>query len=136
MQAGVDARQILDNEARRGGPAQRHALQEISRRIEAIQTDTRGAVKTIAEISTVIGKINEYSSVIACAVEEQSATTGEIGGNMTEAATRTSEIARNIATVDQAAHSTTSGAEDTQVAAGQLAMMAADLQKLVGRFVC
>jgi methyl-accepting chemotaxis protein len=43
-------------------------------------------------------------------------------------------VAENIVAVAQAAKSTTQGASDTQTAAGELARMAAELQKIVSQF--
>jgi methyl-accepting chemotaxis protein len=110
------------------------ATEEISGKIGAIQTDTQNSVTAIAEISEVINKINDISNTIASAVEEQTATTAEIGRNVGEAAKGTAEIAQNITGVAQAAQSTTQGATDTQNASGELSKMAAELQGLVGQF--
>ncbi|WP_163276631.1 methyl-accepting chemotaxis protein, partial [Cellulomonas iranensis] len=62
------------------------ATDEISRRIEAIQSDSRGAADAIREIAQIVGSINDYQMTIASAVEEQTATTNESGRNITEAA--------------------------------------------------
>jgi methyl-accepting chemotaxis protein len=110
------------------------ATEEISGKIGAIQSDTKSSVDAIAEISEVINKINDISNTIASAVEEQTATTAEIGRNVGEAAKGTAEIAQNISGVSQAAQSTTQGASDTQGASSELSKMAAELQGLVGQF--
>ncbi len=110
------------------------ATEEISGKIGAIQSDTKSSVDAIAEISEVINKINDISNTIASAVEEQTATTAEIGRNVGEAAKGTAEIAQNITGVAQAAQSTTQGATDTQGASSELSKMAAELQSLVGQF--
>jgi methyl-accepting chemotaxis protein len=110
------------------------ATEEISGKIGAIQSDTQSSVDAIAEISEVINKINDISNTIASAVEEQTATTAEIGRNVGEAARGTAEIAQNITGVAQAAQSTTQGATDTQGASSELSKMAAELQSLVGQF--
>ena len=110
------------------------ATEEISGKIGAIQDDTKSSVDAIAEISEVINKINDIASTIASAVEEQTATTAEIGRNVGEAARGTAEIAQNITGVAQAAESTTQGATDTQNASSELSKMAAELQGLVGQF--
>ena len=44
---------------------------EISKRIEAIQEDTEGAVKAIKDVTTTIHQINELQNTIASSVEEQ-----------------------------------------------------------------
>jgi methyl-accepting chemotaxis protein len=110
------------------------ATEDIGRRIEAIQSDTTAAVAAISEISQIIASINDSQTTIATAVEEQTATTNEMGRNVTEAATGAHEIARNMAVVASAAADATRGAADTAQAAGELAHMAAQMQQLVGQF--
>jgi methyl-accepting chemotaxis protein len=54
--------------------------------------------------------------------------------NIGAAARGSQEIAHNVAGVAQAATETTTGANDTDRAASELARMATELQALVGRF--
>jgi methyl-accepting chemotaxis protein len=110
------------------------ATEDISQRIDAIQTDTAAAITAIDQIGSVIGEINDTQTTIAGAVEQQSATTSEIGRNVTEAASGSTEIARNITGVATAAGATTSSAGDTQRAADDLARMADELRELVSHF--
>ena len=125
---------VVANEVKELAKETAKATEDISQKIEAIQADTRGAVDAIQEITGIINRINDISTTIASAVEEQTATTAEITRNAGEAAQGSNEIAQNITGVAQAAQSTTSGANDTQGAAGELARMASELQSLVGRF--
>jgi methyl-accepting chemotaxis protein len=124
---------VVANEVKELAKETAKATEEIGQKIEAIQSDTKGAVQAIAEISLIINQINDISNTIASAVEEQTATTTEIGRNVTEAARGTGEIAKNISGVAMAAQSTTAGALDTQKASRALGEMAAELQSLVGR---
>jgi methyl-accepting chemotaxis protein len=110
------------------------ATEEIGGRIESMQSDTQRAVEAIAEIGTVIERIDDLQTKIAAAVEEQSVTTGEISRNISEATTGTSEIAENIVQVAQAAQSTAEGASNTQVSSQELARMAQALQRLVEEY--
>jgi methyl-accepting chemotaxis protein len=110
------------------------ATEDISRKIEAIQTDTKAAVDAIASISGVIHQINDISSTIATAVEEQSATTNEMSRNVSEAAQGSGEITSNIAGVAEAAEGTTRGASDTQKASQQLVETSTQLRRLVEQF--
>lgn len=110
------------------------ATEDIGRRIEAIQADTKDAVVAITEISTVINQLNEISGSIASAVEEQTATTNEMGRNVAEAAKGSNEIAANITGVAEAARNTSTGAAETHTAAGDLARMAATMQKQLQQF--
>ena len=125
---------VVANEVKELAKETAKATEDISRKIEAIQGDTKGAVDAIAEITTVINQLNDISNTIASAVEEQTATTNEITRNVGEASKGSSQIAENIVSVATAAKSTTEGATNTQVAAQELARMAAELQRLVGQF--
>jgi methyl-accepting chemotaxis protein len=110
------------------------ATEDIGRRIDTIQADTLAAVAAIAQISEIIGSINDSQATIASAVEEQTATTNEMGRSVNEAAAGAHEIARNMAVVASAASDATRGAADTAHAASELATMAAAMQQLVGQF--
>ena len=125
---------VVANEVKELAKETAKATEDISHKIEAIQADTKGAVQAIGEIGALITQIDDVSNTIASAVEEQTATTNEIGRNITEAARGSAEIARNVASVADAASSTSQGATDTQKAARALTEMAAQLQTLVGRF--
>jgi methyl-accepting chemotaxis protein len=125
---------VVANEVKELAKETAKATEDISQRITAIQTDTRSSMEAIRQISTVIAQINNIQATIASAVEEQTATTGEMARNIAEASAGSAEIARNITAVAQAAKSTTEGAGNTQRAAVDLAGMAAELQKLVGQF--
>ncbi|MBZ5735292.1 methyl-accepting chemotaxis protein [Nocardioides sp. TRM66260-LWL] len=110
------------------------ATEDISRRIEAIQGDTEGAVTAIAEIAAVIRRINDIQTTIASAVEEQTATTNEIARNVTEAANGAAGIAEDVTQVSSSADDTRQGARNSLGSATQLSQMAGDLQGLVGQF--
>lgn len=125
---------VVANEVKELAKETAKATEEISQKIEAIQGDTKGAVRAIGEIGAVINSINDISNMIASAVEEQTATTNEIGRNLSEAAKGANEIARSITGVATAAQNTTQGANDTQSAAKALSEMASALQQLVSTF--
>lgn len=122
---------VVANEVKELANQTAKATEDISSKIQAIQSDTQNAVAAIGEISDVIGQISDISNTIASAVEEQSATTNEITRNVTDASRGSQEIAENISGVAQAAHSTTEGANDTQAAASELSKLASELQALV-----
>jgi methyl-accepting chemotaxis protein len=125
---------VVANEVKELAKQTAKATEDISRKIEAIQGDTKGAVEAIAQIGKIINQINDIQNTIASAVEEQTATTGEISRSVTEAAKGASEIAQNISGVAQAARSTTEGAGNTKASADELSKIAHDLQKLVSQF--
>ena len=125
---------VVANEVKELAKETAKATEDIGRKIDAIQGDTKGAVEAIGQITTVINQLNDISNTIASSVEEQTATTNEISRNVQEGAKGASQVAENIVSVAQAAKSTTQGANDTQTAAGELTRMAAELQKVVSRF--
>lgn len=125
---------VVANEVKELAKETAKATEDISRKIEAIQTDTKGAVTAIEQIGSVIGQINDIQNTVASAVEEQSVTTNEITRNLTEAAKGGADISRSIAGVAEAARTTTGGAGQTQKSAESLEKLAEELQALIGRF--
>jgi methyl-accepting chemotaxis protein len=125
---------VVANEVKELAKETAKATEDISQKIETIQTDTRSAVAAIGQIGQIITQINDIQSTIASAVEEQTATTNEISRNVSDAARGSGAIAQNIEGVAHAAQSTSGGASDTDRAASELSRMAAELQKLVSQF--
>jgi methyl-accepting chemotaxis protein len=125
---------VVANEVKELAKETAKATEDISRKIEAIQTDTKAAVDAIASISGVINQINDISGTIATAVEQQNTTTNEMSRNVSQAAQGSGEITSNVAGVAEAAQSTTRGAADTQKASQQLVETATQLRHLVEQF--
>jgi methyl-accepting chemotaxis protein len=125
---------VVANEVKQLANETARATEQISERIQAIRTGTDDAVIAIAEIGEIIAQMHDISTTIASAVEEQTATTREIARNVSEAALGESHVTRNITSVAQAAQNTSGGAHSTRTAAGELAGMAAELQKVVAVF--
>jgi len=125
---------VVANEVKELAKETAKATEDISRKIEAIQSDTQAAVGAIGTISGVIHQVNDISSTIATAVEQQNATTNEMSRNVSEAAQGSDEISSNIAAVAEAAQSTTLGATDTQKASEQLVETSTQLRRLVEQF--
>ncbi len=125
---------VVANEVKELAKETAQATEDISRKIETVQGQTKESVEAIGRIVGMIRQIDDVSNTIASAVEEQTATTNEIGRNITEAARGADDIARNVSSVSEAAQSTSKGASDTQSAARGLTDMASKLQALVGSF--
>ena len=111
-----------------------HATEDIARKIEAIQSDTRAAVDAISEISSVIAHINDLEAAIASAVEEQSATTNEIGRIAQEAARGSGEIAETVPEVSRAAAETARGAVTAASASNELETVLDVLVQVTSQF--
>jgi len=125
---------VVANEVKELAKQTAKATEDISRKIEAIQGDTKSAVGAIGQISSVIKQVNDISNTIATAVEEQNATTNEMARNVGEAAKGSGEITKNISGVADAAKSTSHGANDSLKASQALAQMSTELRDLVSRF--
>ncbi|MCG2799645.1 MAG: methyl-accepting chemotaxis protein [Cellulomonas sp.] len=110
------------------------ATEDIARRVEAIQSDTAGAVEAIEEIAGIIATINDYQLTIASAVEEQTATTNEMSRSVQEAATGSVEIATNITGVAQSASTTTEVLGQVSQSVAELAELSAALRAKVSTF--
>ena len=125
---------VVANEVKELAKATAKATEDISQKVEATQADASDAVEAIRSISDIINQISDIQTTIASAVEEQAATTAEIGRNVSETSQGSAEIAQNISSVATAAEQTSSGVAETQRAAVSLGQMATDLQTLVQRF--
>jgi methyl-accepting chemotaxis protein len=125
---------VVANEVKELAKQTAHATGDIRSKIEAIQADTKGSVQAIGTITSIINQIHDLSAAISAAVEEQTATTGEIARNISEGAKVSTEIARNISGVAHAAQSTSSGAHELRTAVSELERMSSELRTLVGQF--
>jgi methyl-accepting chemotaxis protein len=110
------------------------STEEVSQKITTIQADTQAAVTAITEIAAIVKRISDLQTSVAGAVEEQAATTNEMGRNVSMAASATSGITGNLASIARAAKETNLGARSSQQAAEGLQRMSVDLARLVERF--
>ncbi len=139
---------VVANEVKELAKQTALATEEIGRQIGEMQANTQGAVQAISKITQIIGEVNTISQTIASAVQEQSATTGEIAGNVGGASRAAQEIAQSaqqasagsgqiaagISAVSRHSQTTADRAQQTTESAERLAKMAAALQELVGHF--
>ncbi|MDC7123714.1 methyl-accepting chemotaxis protein [Cellulomonas fimi] len=110
------------------------ATEDIARRVEAIQSDTTGAVSAIGEISSIIEAINDHQLTIASAIEEQTATTTEMSRGVADAAAGTGDIATNITGVATSAATSSDVLAQMGSNVEELARMSADLRSRVAAF--
>lgn len=125
---------VVANEVKELAKQTAKATEEIKQKITVIRANATGAVSAIGGIRGVIDKISHISTVIASAVEQQSATTSEMARNVSEAARGASTIASNIKGVADAAQDTSTNVGEAQTATEHLARMTNQLRDLVGRF--
>jgi methyl-accepting chemotaxis protein len=124
---------VVANEVKELAKQTATATEDIGKKIESIQSNTRGAVEAIREICTVIGQINDFQNTIASAVEEQAATTNEIAQNASAAASTGTDISRSVAVVSEATRVAATGASRTMTAARDLSELAGQLRSALSR---
>lgn len=125
---------VVANEVKELAKMTGKATETIAERVSAIQVDSTEAVGAIRAIRDVIEQLSGISTSIAGAVEEQAATTTQIGQSVTEVAGRNGQISSSVAAVAEGARNTTSAISEVGKATSELARMAAELDRLVGRF--
>ncbi|GAB5388379.1 MAG: HAMP domain-containing methyl-accepting chemotaxis protein [Alphaproteobacteria bacterium] len=111
------------------------ATEQIATQIDDLQHGTTDAVASIERIAGTIGSIDELSSAVAAAIEEQEASTREIARNVREASTGTDLVSSSIGQVEEAAGQTGSAAGDVLTASSELSSQAEALSSKVEEFL-
>jgi methyl-accepting chemotaxis protein len=111
------------------------ATEEIAMQVGAIQESTGEAVAAIRSISEVMDDINRFTTTIASAVVEQSASTEEIARNIQQAANGANDLAGNMTTVSGAIDETNRSASAVLEATNALSSQAGTLQGAVDSFL-
>ncbi len=124
---------VVANEVKELAKQTAQATSDITKKIEAIQGDSKNAVSAIAEISDAIEKVNGYAGNIAASVEEQAATTNEVTRIVTEAAEGVKQINENITQVSEAAENTGKDASNAQESSLRLQKIAEELKTHVNK---
>jgi methyl-accepting chemotaxis protein len=111
------------------------ATEEIRAQIASMQQVTTSAVGAIRNIGHTIAEINEVTTAIAAAVEEQGAATREIARNIQHAAGGTSEVSSNIVGVSTVSAEAGSAASEVLSASGALRREADVLRSEIDAFL-
>ncbi|MEO5374217.1 MAG: methyl-accepting chemotaxis protein [Alphaproteobacteria bacterium] len=126
---------VVANEVKNLANQTAKATGDISEQIAAVQTATRAAVSAIQGIAGTISEINEISSSIASAVEQQGAATREIARNVEQAAAGTQDVSSNISGVTAAAEEAGESAKQVLTAASDLSRQSEALRSQVDGFI-
>jgi len=153
---------VVANEIKELAHQSAQAAEDIAKRIEGVQVNTKEAAEVIGKIADIINQVNESSLVITKSVEQQMNTVNEISGNVhqasggvnhiagsiaeiargandvsksaAEAAKGVTEVSATIQGVSQAAKDSNIGAQQVSTSAGELVKMASEIQSMVGAF--
>ena len=122
---------VVANEVKELAKQTAKATDDITAKIQNLQKDTTGAVTAIDSISGAVKAMNNISSTIAAAVEEQNATAKEVARVVSESAKGVAEIATTVRTTAASAKETTVSIGQAKEAANGLAELAEKLRRLV-----
>jgi methyl-accepting chemotaxis protein len=111
------------------------ATEDIGAQIRTIQEETGQAVEFIQSIAKTINHMNEISTVISAAVEEQGAATKEIARSVQQAAKNTSIVSESVSGVARSAQESGSSASEMLGECAELARQADVLNKEVDKFI-
>jgi methyl-accepting chemotaxis protein len=111
------------------------ATDEITGQVRSIQDATSSSAEAIRGIGGTIHRVNEISTAIASAIEEQGAATQEISRNVQQAAQGTQEVSSNIVSVSTAAEHTGTAASQVLAAAGELGKQAEVIRAEVEKYI-
>ena len=139
---------VVANEIKDLAKQTAEATHDIRIKIESIQNSTDSTVSEITQIRDVINNVNEIVGTISSAVEEQSISTQEIAGNVSQAAQGIQDVNENVAEsssastgiasdvleVNQAAKEMTNNSEQVESSANELLNLSKSLKKVVEQF--
>ncbi len=111
------------------------ATEDIGRRIANVQEASGEAVGAVTRIVDRIGEIDRITATIAAAVEQQHATTRDIGANVAHAAQEVERISEEIATYAEEARANRERAGRVETFARRLDEAAAELRATLVRLV-
>lgn len=126
---------VVANEVKSLASQTGKATEEIAHQVGGIQSATQSSNSALQQIVDAIDRIQQVSSTIAAAVDEQGAATSEISRNVQQASEGTAEVTHSITQVTMAAGDTRNSAESVLQAAQDLALQSATLRKAVDGFL-
>jgi len=111
------------------------ATHQIASQVEGVRSATRQAVEGIAAVDDVISRMNEISTIIAAAVEEQGAATNEIARNAQQAATGTRQVSEHVAGLTSGARLTGEASSEVRLESGAVSGQTEKLHRDIEQFL-
>ncbi len=112
-----------------------NATQEIEGQVNAMQLATDDTVSSVNSIRDAINKVSEISGMIAAAVVQQEASTGEISRSVQNASQGTANLGQNVGRVQEMAQRSSGAATVVNDASGGLAEQTGVLEQAVNGFL-
>jgi methyl-accepting chemotaxis protein len=140
---------VVANEIKELAKQTAAATEDIKAKIGSVQSSTNSAISDINSITSVISEVGDIVASIATAIEEQSAVTRDVAGNIAQAtmgvqaanesvaqtASVSRSMAQDIAGIDLATTEIRSGGEQVEQSSIELSRLAEKLRALVGQFI-
>jgi len=111
------------------------ATDDIGVQVTNVQEATEKAVTSIAEITTTIKELNEISTAVGAAVEQQGAATQEIARNIEQARVSTGDVRENINNVKTFSERTGILASGVKESSTDVAGMSQKLRQTIEKFL-
>jgi methyl-accepting chemotaxis protein len=139
---------VVANEIKELAKQTASATEDIKGKISSVQTSAGGAISDIEAITTVISEVGDIVSSIATAIEEQSAVTRDLAGNIAQAtmgvqtanvsiaetASVSRTISEDIASIDIAVSEIRTGGEQVEQSSVELSRLSERLREEIGKF--
>jgi methyl-accepting chemotaxis protein len=126
---------VVANEVKELASQTAKATGEISQQIGDIQLATKQASSSMENVAEAIGKVDDISTAIAAAMEEQGAATQEIASSVNQAAAGTQQVNDSITSVTEASQEAGAASNQVMSAAGELSQQAEMLKGEVDKFI-
>ena len=111
------------------------ATEQISTQVAAIQAATGDAVGAVRKVGEAIGRMDEISSAIAVAVEEQGAATREIASRVQTVARQNDDASREMREVSDVAENAGTASHAVLTSAAKIAQVSGTLSEEVDQFL-
>jgi methyl-accepting chemotaxis protein len=110
------------------------ATTNVTRSVLSIQSGSEAATDVMGAVTDTISRVSDNQSAIAAAVEQQTATTHEIGRNTAMAAQGSSSLVVNVEELVAAVRATAYAGAQARTVAAELAELETSLDEIVGRY--
>ena len=110
------------------------ATTSVTRSVQTIQNGSQAAADVMGAVTETISRVSDNQAAIAAAVEQQTATTHEIGRNTAMAAQGSSSLAGNVEELVAAVRATAYAGAQARTVAGELSELEDVLTSVVDRY--
>ncbi len=111
------------------------ATEEISTQISGIQDSTGEAVVAIQKIAEIMDEVNNYTSTIAAAVQQQGAATNEISRSVMDATRDTSAMSEEMVSLTGAVEHTSQSAQSVRDSSADVSDKTGHLRRQIDTFL-